>query len=52
MAAAAKSEIIKGDKLGREGGNGNQEETNLEDKAAAAAKNENIKGDKLGPLRR
>ena len=51
-AAAAKSEIMKGDKLGRLGGSGSQErnhegETSFTDKAAAAAKSEIMKGDKL-----
>ena len=57
MAAAAKSEIMKGDKLGRQGGSGSQErnhegrqawETSLGDKAAAAAKSEIRNRDKLG----
>ena len=39
-AEAAKSEIMKGDKLHRQGGSGSQ-------KAAAAAKSEIMKGDKL-----
>ena len=48
-AAAAKSEIMKGDKLGRQGGSGSQErnhegrETSLGDRAAAA-KGEIMKG--------
>ena len=42
-AAAAKSDVMKGDKLGRQGGSGSQErnherETSFADKAAAAAK--------------
>ena len=52
-AAAAKSEIMKGDKLGRQGGSGSQKRNHEErqvftDKAAAAAKSESMKGDKLG----
>ena len=43
-AAAAKSEIMKGDKLGRQGGSGSQKR----DKAAAAAKSETMNKDKLG----
>ena len=52
-AAAAKSDVMKGDKLGRQGGSGSQKrnrerETSFADKAAAAAKSEIMKGDKLG----
>ena len=52
-AAAAKSEIMQGDKLRRQGDSGSQErnhegETSLEDKPAEAAKSEIMKGDKLG----
>ena len=51
-AEAAKSELMKGDKLVRQGGRGSQERIHegrqaCGDKAAAAAKSENIKGDKL-----
>ena len=42
---AAKSEIMKGDKLHRQGGSGSQE-SSFTDKAAAAAKSEIMKGDK------
>ena len=51
-AQAAKSEVMKGDKLVRQGGTGSQKrnlkETSLGVKAAAAAKSEIMKGDKLG----
>ena len=52
-AAAAKSENMKGDKLGetrqkRQPRAKSGRETSLGDKAAAAAKSEIMKGDKLG----
>ena len=53
MAAAAKSEIMNGDKLNRQGGSGSQKRNHEgrqadQTLAAAAAKSEAMKGDKLG----
>ena len=50
-AAAAISDVMKGNKLGRQGGSGSEErnhEGSLGEKVAAAAKSEIMKGDKLG----
>ena len=50
-AAAAKSEVMKGDKLEKQDGSGSQERNHetksLGDQAGAAAKSEVMKGDKL-----